>query len=134
MATVNAGFFVRQCRYCTAPKTTARGLDMERKRDLALNFANRHFECFKRANPDQNPDRCGMCGLLLIPGDRCPVHVYEERVEWTPELAAAFREIVGAVASGLSVTVKGGEFTRAYNFARLWGMKHRDVWMREGVA
>lgn len=134
MAMVNAGFFTRKCRYCTAPKTTARGLGMEKKRELALTFASRHFVCFKRANPDANPERCSNCGLLLIPGDRCPVHVYEARVEWTPELASAFREIVGAVASGLSVTMQGGEYTRAYNFARLWGMKHRDVWMREGVA
>lgn len=116
----------------------ARGLVDSGKRRLAASFATAHYRHQLELFPGAPVHRCSMCGLMLLFDHRCPVHVYEERVPWTEELAAAYREVVDTVAAGGERAVLPwgrGEYTKAYNLARVWGMRPvADEPAEEGVA
>lgn len=127
--------FRRWCPHCQHRGIRARGLAPAQKLELARSFAARHWECFKRRNPGANVERCRACGLLLLNGNRCPEHVRELRVEWTPEMDRAYRAIVDAFAAGVGITPFAplDAFDQAYGFAKAWGM-YREPWLREVVA
>lgn len=103
----------------------ARGLVDAKKKVLAQSFANAHYRHF-RDSGGVNIWRRVFCGVSLLFDHRCPVHVYEERIEWTPELAAAYREVVDAVAAGgVNAVLPWGrpEYVLAYRLARSWGLR-----------
>lgn len=131
----NGDPFIRRCPVCRR-ETKARGLPDREKVRLAASFAVVHREHFEHVNPDEDPCRCRVCGLMLLFDHRCPAHVYEERVPWTAELDQAYREVVEAVAKGGARTVLPWgkpEYVVAYNLARLWGMR-ADVLAPGGFA
>jgi hypothetical protein len=68
--------------------------------------------------------RCEECAALLWDEESCPEHLGYPRVAWPQSLAAAYREVVEAIAGGFSLerfARRGGEWAEAVRLAERWG-------------
>lgn len=94
-------------------------------RELWSRHANEHEACASVDLPERSkPHRCATCGLKLLFGDNCPFHPSSERVRWTEELGAAYREAVEAFAQGERLAVpagRGDELVLARRLRDKWG-------------
>ena len=88
-------------------------------------FGAGHEECARGAElpAASRPHRCGVCGVRLLFGARCPLHPGSWRVEWTPVLATVFEDVASARSRGekpVAPVAQANEYSLALRLHTRW--------------